>query len=436
MAADNIGTTMYRWAEDLFPINRSLTGEGVRKTLQYIKALIPELTLHEIPTGTVCYDWTVPQEWQICEAFLMDDSGNKIVDFRNNNLHVVGYSVSVDQEMSFEELDAHLYYLKELPDAIPYVTSYYTKRWGICLSYNQYKALDRTKRYRVKIDASHFQGALTYAELLIPGQSTQEIFLSTYICHPSMANNELSGPVVATALAQYLLGCNERKYSYRIVFAPETIGAICYISKHLNTLKQNVVAGFNLTTIGDDRLFSFVPSRNGNTLADRAARHILKHSGEKVVYYSFLDRASDERQYCFPGVDLPFVTVCRSKYHEYPEYHTSLDNMDLISPKGLEGGFHMLKNVIELLEKNAIYRVTTIGEPQLGKRGLYPTVSTKESRRSIEAMMNFITYADGIKDLIEIADIIKVNAQTLYVIIENLKRARLLETVENYNVQQ
>ncbi len=430
----NIGSTMYRWACDLFPINRSITGEGVRETLQYIQTVVPELTIHEVPAGTRCFDWEVPEEWSIHEAFLTDESGEKIIDFRNNNLHVVGYSVAVDQEMCFEELDAHLHYLTELPDAIPYITSYYTKRWGICLSYNQYKQLDRTQSYRVKIDATHFKGFLNYGEVYIPGKTRQEIFLSTYICHPSMANNELSGPVVAMALIEYIKSLANRKCSYRIVFIPETIGSICYISKNLDVLKRNVIAGFNLTTMGDDRVYSFLPSREGTSLADRAARHILKHSGKKVIYYSFLDRASDERQYCFPGVDLPVVTMCRSKYHEYPEYHTSLDNLDLISPSGLEGGFTMVKNTIVLLENNETYKIKTLCEPQLGKRGLYPTISTKNSRKIVEDMMNFITYADGTKDLIEIADVIKVDARTLYGIIENLKSANLLETVDNYDV--
>ena len=431
---DNIGTTMYRWASDLFPINRSITGEGVRETLRYIQQIIPELTLHEVPTGTECFDWEVPQEWHIREATLKDDTGTTLVDFKNNNLHVVGYSTAVDTTMSFAELDEHLYYIKELPDAIPYITSYYTKRWGICLSYNQYQTLDRHSMYHVKIDASHFDGSLTYAEVYLPGESEQEIFLSTYICHPSMANNELSGPVVAIALVEYIKSLKNRKYSYRVVFVPETIGSICYISKHLDVLKNNVIAGFNLTTIGDDRLYSFVPSRNGTSLADRAARHLLHHSGEKVIYYSFLDRASDERQYCFPGVDLPVVTICRSKYLEYPEYHTSLDNLDMISPKGLEGGFCIVKDTLELLERNEKYRITTLCEPQLGKRGLYPTLSNKESRQMIIVMMNFITYADGTKDLIEIADTINVDARTLYDIIESLKRVSLLETLEDCNV--
>ncbi len=430
----NIGKAMYKWASDLFPINRSITGDGVRKTLEYIKEIVPELKIYEIPTGTQCYDWTVPQEWKINDAFLMDEEGKKIVDFQENNLHVIGYSIAVDREMSFSELDEHLYYLKNLPEAIPYITSYYTKRWGICLSYNQYKTLDRSKKYRVKIDSSHIQGSLTYAEILISGRSKKEIFLSTYICHPSMANNELSGPVVAMALVHYIKALKHRKYSYRIIFIPETIGSICYISKNLDILKRDVVAGFNLTTIGDERVYSFVPSRSGNSLADRAALHILRNSGEEVVYYSFLDRASDERQYCFPGVDLPVVTICRSKYHEYPEYHTSLDNLDLITPSGLEGGFNMVKNTILLLEKNENYKIKTLCEPQLGKRGLYPTLSNKESRQAVETMMNFITYADGSKDLIEVADTINVDAKDLYDIIDNLKRESLLETVEDNNV--
>lgn len=426
----DIGNLMYSWVEDLFPINRSLTGSGVRETLRYIKNLIPELNIYEIPSHTKCFDWNVPLEWNVSEAYLANQNGEKIIDFKKNNLHLVGYSIPIKKEVSFNELEKNLHYLKSLPNAIPYVTSYYSKNWGFCLTYNQFQQLNRDENYYVHIDTSLSEGVMNYAELIIKGESEKEIFLSTYICHPSMANNELSGPAVTTALIKFIKSLPNRKYTYRIVFIPETIGSICYLSKNISHMKKNVIAGFNVTTIGDDLIYSYVPSRNENSLADRAALHILNNSGENVKYYTFFDRASDERQYCFPGVDLPVVTVCRSKYLEYPEYHTSLDNLDFISPKGLEGGYEMLKNILILLENNEYYRITTICEPQLGKRGLYPNMSTKDSYYMVKTMMNFITYADGEKDLIEIADLLKVNVHELYDTINKLKKTSLLEIMK------
>ena len=421
---------MYSWIKDLFPINRSITGNGIRETLAYIQNIIPELKVYEIPSHSKCFDWDVPLEWNVKEAYITDNQGNKIVDFKENNLHLVGYSIPLKKEVSFDELEQHLYYLESLPNAIPYITSYYSKNWGFCLTYNQFKTLNRNNKYYIHIDATLNEGVLNYGEVIIKGQSEKEIFLSTYICHPSMANNELSGPAVTTALIQYIKSMLNRKYTYRIIFIPETIGSICYLSKNLTVMKKNIIAGFNVTTIGDDLIYSYIPSRNQNSLADRAALHTLKNSGEYVKYYTFLDRASDERQYCFPGVDLPVVTVCRSKYLEYPEYHTSLDNLDFISPQGLYGGYKMLKNILILLENNEYYKIKTICEPQLGKRDLYPKISTIESHYIVEKMMNFITYADGKKDLIEIANLINTNIDELYDIILKLKNKNLLEIVE------
>lgn len=426
----NIGKQMYKWIEDLFPINRSITGSGLRETLYYIKKIVPELTIHKISSGESCFDWTVPQEWNVRQAYIADSLGNKIIDFTDNNLHLVGYSTHIDKKIDFLELKEHLHYLEELPHAIPYITSYYSKNWGFCLSYEQYKLLNQDEQYQVTIDSTLENGFLNYGEVLIKGKSSQEIFLSTYICHPSMANNELSGPAVTMALIEHVKSLANRKYSYRIIFIPETIGSICYLSRNLNVMKKNIVAGFNVTTIGDDRTYSYVPSRDQSSLSDRAALHVLKNNDIDVKYYSFLDRASDERQYCFPGVDLPVTTICRSKYLEYPEYHTSLDNLDFVSPEGLEGGFEMLKQTIFLIENNEKYKIKTLCEPQLGKRGLYPLVSTTESHFLVEKMMNFIAYADGTLDLIAIADTIKVDARELYAIIENLNQQNLLIIME------
>lgn len=424
------GDTLYKWMEDLFPICRSITGEGVRKTLHYIKKIIPQLQIYEIPSGTKVFDWTVPDEWNIKDAFVMDKDGKKIIDFKKNNLHVLGYSCPIDQRMQFEELDQHLYSLPEQPNAIPYVTSYYQKKWGFCLTENKRRNLrsQPQKEYFVKIDATLKPGFLNYAELKIPGKTSKEIFLSTYVCHPSMANNELSGPVVAAALAKWIQRkASDIRYTYRIVFIPETIGAIAYLSQHLNEMKENIVAGFNLSCLGDERTYSYLPSRQGDTLADQVARHVLDDHAVDYIHWSFLDRGSDERQYCSPGVDLPVASIMRSKYGSYPEYHTSLDNLTFISRRGLEGSLIAYKKCIRILETNWKYKINVLCEPQLGKRGLYPTLSTKETEYHVRKMMDFVAYADGKHTLLDIANKIGIFALDLIPTIKNLEAHGLLE---------
>jgi aminopeptidase-like protein len=425
----NIGQEMYDWAVDLFPINRSLSGDGVRQTLQYIKKIIPELEVNEVPSGTKCFDWTIPKEWNCDDGYIIDPDGNKICDFKNNNLHVVGYSTPIDKEIEYEELIEHLYHIEDQPTAIPYITSYYSERWGFCLSFNKFKKLKKGT-YKVKINSELKDGNLTYGEIKIKGESEKEIFLSTYVCHPSMANNELSGPVVTTALVNFIKSLEGRKYSYRIVFIPETLGSITYISRNIDEMKKNIIAGFNISCIGDDRSYSYIPTRYGNTLSDKVSKHVLQDID--YVEYSFLNRGSDERQYCSPGVDLPIATICRTKYGAYPEYHTSLDDLTLISPSGLYGGYEKIKKAIELLEKNNYYKVNVLCEPQLGKRGLYPTISTKTTKDIVRTMMDFIAYADGNNDLIDIANIIGVQAGELFDIVDKMKTAKLIEAVHRH----
>ena len=280
------------------------------------------------------------------------------------------------------------------------------------------------------IDSDLKPGVLNYAELILPGQSEQEVMLSTYVCHPSMANNELSGPVVTLALARWLQSLDNRCYTYRIVFVPETIGSIVYLSRNIEHLRRQVKAGFNITCIGDDRCYSYLPSRAGDTLSDRAARHVLKHIDPKFKRYSWLDRGSDERQYCAPGIDLPIATIMRSKYGQYPEYHTSLDDLSLVTPKGLEGGFNALQQAILAVEHNVRPKTTVLGEPQLGKRGLYPTLSTKESGAQVRAMMDLISYCDGRHDLLEIAELIGEPMGKLVDMLKPLVSHGLIETDE------
>ncbi len=423
-----IGHEMYHLIERLFPIPRSITGNGVRETLRILQEYLPELQIHEVPTGTQAFDWQVPKEWNIWDAYIITPEGKKICDFRENNLHVMGYSVPVDKEVTLNELQEHLHSLPDQPDAIPYVTSYYQERWGFCLTHRQREQL-KPGIYRVVIRSELREGSLTYGELILPGERQEEIFLSTYVCHPSMANNELSGPAVTTFLARWLRERSRRKYTYRIVFIPETIGSLVYLSQHIEEMKRYIIAGFNVTTVGDDRAYSFLPSRLGGTLADRVALHVLQHKHPNFIRYSFLNRGSDERQYCAPGIDIPMVSIMRSKYGTYPEYHTSLDDLGLVSPSGLYGAYDALKTALECLEHNETLQVTVLGEPQLGRRGLYPTLSTKKTAQQVANMMNLLAYADGQHDLLAIAERIGVPMWELFSIVEQLKREGLLQVV-------
>ena len=427
LSSGDAGQAMHGLAARLFPICRSITGPGVRRTLHILQEFIP-LQVHEVPTGTQVFDWTIPKEWIIRDAFIADSGGRRIVDFQRNNLHLVGYSIPVDQRMSLEELNAHLFSLPDQPDAIPYVTSYYKERWGFCLSHRQRLALN-PGTYHVLVDSELKDGSLTYGECIIPGASEREVFLSTYVCHPSMANNELSGPVVAAFISRWIQS-QPRYYTYRLVFVPETIGSITYLSRHLDDLKSRIIAGFNLSCLGDERAFSYVGSRYGNTMADKIARHVLQSMSPDYITYSFLDRGSDERQYCSPGADLPVVCLCRSKYGAYPEYHTSLDDLRLVTPAGLAGGYEMVRRCLELLENNFIYKINCIGEPCLGKRGLYPTLSQQGSADSVKLMMDFIAYADGKNDLVSIAERIGASFQDLLPIVSKLRDANLISQVE------
>ena len=417
---------MIGWAADLFPICRSITGNGVRETLSYLKErALPHLKLHEVPSGTRAFDWTVPDEWNVRDAFVADGCGRRVIDFKKNNLHLVGYSEPVDTFIGLDELQKHLHSLPDQPDAIPYVTSYYRRTWGFCVSENERQRL-APGTYRVVVDSTLAPGNLTYGEMVLPGTESSEVLISTYVCHPSMANNELSGPVVAAALARWVASLSGRRHTYRIVFIPETIGSLVYLSRHVGTMRKKTIAGFVVTCVGDERAWSFMPSRLGGTLADRVALNFLRHYASSFKSYSFLERGSDERQYCSPGVDLPIVSVMRSKYATYPEYHTSLDDMGLISARGLWDSFEMYRRCILALEKNRFYRVTCCGEPQLGRRGLYPHVSTKKTRGTMAAMMNAIAYCDGSHDMIQIADMLGCPADTLYELFDTLLAAGVL----------
>jgi aminopeptidase-like protein len=418
--------SLYSFCEKLWPINRSLTGEGVRKTLAVIREQLPELLIQEVASGSNFFDWTVPKEWKIQSAYIVAPDGKKICDFSENNLHIVGYSIPIESELTLKELDEHLYSLPAQPDAIPYVTSYYQETWGFCLTHAQRENL-REGTYKVHIKSELFDGSLSYGELLIPGQSDQEILISTYVCHPSMANNELSGPAVATHLAREILDKNENFYSYRFIFIPETIGSIVYIAKNFDRLKKYVVAGFNLTCIGDNRKYSYLPSRKGDTLSDQVAMHVLGAIDPSYEKFAWGDRGSDERQFCAPGIDLPIASIMRSKYGTYPEYHTSLDKLgSVVTPDGLLGGFEAVRLALEALENNTYPKVTVLGEPQLGKRGMYPTTSMKHSTDEVKILMEVLTWSDGEHSLLDIADKCGVPIWELYSRVKQLSAVDLI----------
>ena len=430
----NEGQEMYDFVCKIFPYCRSLTGEGVRQTLNDLREFItqgggPELQVFEVPSGTKAFDWTVPREWKIREAYIEDEAGNHIIDMKDNNLHVLGYSTPVDKWVSLEELKEHIYTQPDQPDCIPYVTSYYKERFGFCMSENMKNSLPEGK-YHMYIDSELFDGVLNYAQIVIPGETDEEVFFSTYFCHPSMANNECSGPALSGELVKYVMSLPQRRYTYRFVYVPETIGSITYLSQgeHLSKLQKSMVAGFNLSCVGDNRDYSIVESRHANTLADRVLKNVLHyHTDNKYSTYSFLKRGSDERQYNAPGVDLPVVGFCRSKFGEYPEYHTSADDLSLVSPEGLQGAYDVMTQVIDVLEMNQYYQVQVLCEPQLGKRGLYPTTSQKGSYDKVKAMVDFIAYADGKTDIIDISDKIGVPISELISVIKELNEAKLIK---------
>ncbi|ENV8234820.1 DUF4910 domain-containing protein [Campylobacter jejuni] len=415
------GKAMYELACELFPIPRSITGQGFRDSLEILNKTLGGgiLKFHSIKSGTKVFDWIVPDEWSVKEAYVITPEGEKICDFKKHNLHLLNYSEAIDKEIELEELQDHLYSIEEMPDAIPYVTSYYKRRWGFCLAHNERKKLKKGK-YKVYIDAKHDEnGVLDYADFILPStqNSKDEILISTYLCHPSMANNELSGSVVSIFLAKWLLSLKERRYNYRFVIIPETIGSIVYLSKHLEHLKKHVKAGFVLSCLGDDHTYSLIHTPKENTLSDKVALHTLKNK-ENFKAFSFLDRGSDERQYNAPLVNLGIVGVCRTRYGDYDGYHNSKDDLNFISKKGLMGGLQSIQEMILNLEINAVYENTITCEPNLGKRGLYHTLSTAND---IPLACNFLAYCDGENDIIDIANILNMQAYEFKELLEKIK---------------
>ena len=416
----------------LFPLNRSLTGKGIKNTLKIIKKEFPKLKIKKIKSGTQVFDWRIPQEWNISDAFIIDKNGNKIIDFKKNNLHVVGYSQPINKTVSRDNLLNNLFTIKKQPNAIPYITSYYKKRWGFCITFNQFKKLKnkykKSDKFKVVIKSSfNKQGFLNYGELFLKGNSSDEILISTYVCHPSMANNELSGPIVSMSLIDYFEKVKNLNKSLRFIFIPETIGSIAYIKKNFSKLKNNVIGGYNLSCIGDERNHSCMMSKYENSPSDEALIEAYKKLKiKKYKIYSFLKRGSDERQFNSPGIDLKITSIFRTKYGEFPEYHTSLDNFKLVTLKGVQGGFNVAKKSITILINKIIPKNKILCEPQMGKRGLYPTLSTKEKKNMTKNYMNFLQYADSNNSIEKIAKKINLSLRLTKKIFLKLKSKNLV----------
>jgi aminopeptidase-like protein len=396
-----IGQELYDFAERLYPICRSITGDGIRRTLALIQDRIP-LQLCEVPTGTEVFDWTVPKEWNIRDAYIKDARGTRVVDFQQCNLHVMNYSVPVHATMTLSELKPHLFTLPENPDWIPYRTSYYKENWGFCLSHNQMLALE-DGTYEVCIDSTLEDGHLTYGEYYLPGRSTDEILISCHACHPSLANDNLSGLTVATSLAQFLSG-RVLRYSYRFLFIPGTIGAITWLARNRETAGR-IRHGLVLTCIGDAGGFHYKKSRRGNAEIDRVAAYVLQHHSDSSKTLEFSPYGYDERQYCSPGFNLPVGCLMRSVWGTFPEYHTSADNLDFIQPMQLAESLRVCTAMLDILEKNRRYcNQNPYCEPQLGRRNLYRSTGGDSVDTDISARLWVLNLSDGGHSLLDIAE--------------------------------
>ena len=402
LAAEEIGQDIFALAAKIYPICRSITGNGVRETLRELAVHIG-LDIHEVPTGTPVFDWTVPREWNIRDAYIKDGRGERIVDFANSNLHVMSYSVPVRQQISLDELKKHLYTLPDQPDLIPYRTSYYAENWAFCMAHRQFENL-RDETYEVLINSSLEDGYLTYGEYLHKGETEDEFLFTAHICHPSLANDNCSGLALLTHLAKRIAGVRTR-YSYRFLFAPGTIGAITWLARNEQNTDR-IKNGLVISMVGDGGGPTYKRSRRGNTAIDRAMIHSLRHSGLIPTILEFSPYGYDERQYCSPGFNLPVGLFQRSKFGAIPEYHTSADSLDFIRPDHLDQSYRLIVETIDLIESDVVYSNTIPKcEPQLGKRGLYGAIGgDKDAAAANMAMLWILNLSDGTHSLLEIAE--------------------------------
>ena len=431
---ERVGEEMYEFMKLLYPLCRSITGNGVRETLQLIQEKIL-LKIVEVPSGTAVFDWVVPKEWNITEAYVANSRGERVIDFKTSNLQVLNYSIPVREKVNLAELKQHLFTLPEYPDWIPYLTSYYKEAWGFCITQKQFDAFPEDE-YEVVINSSLTEGSMTYGELYIPGQTEEEVLLSTYICHPSMCNDNLSGVVLTTFLAKMLLRA-KLHYSYRFLFIPETIGAITWLSENKEKAK-NIKHGLVLTCVGDQGNMTYKRSREGGAIIDKVVEKILSDAGKPHLILDFWPSGSDERQYCSPGFDLPVGSLMRTPYGKYPEYHTSADNLYFVQPQFLAESFQRYGEVLFTLEKNKIFQSTSpYGEPQLGKRGLYSLLGSQKSSQKNKdvnkmALLWVLNLCDGKHSLLDIATRSGMTFMQIAWAVEVLVDHQLLREV-NYN---
>lgn len=399
---NEVGREMYQLMTELFPICRSITGNGVRETLNSIKKHIP-VTVHEVPSGTQVFDWTVPKEWNIIDAHVKNSKGEKIIDFKENNLHILNYSLPVKKKVSLGELKEHLFTQPEYPGWIPYRTSYYEENWGFCISHNQLLDL-KEDEYEVFIDSSLENGSLTYGEYYIKGEKTEEVLISAHVCHPSLCNDNLSGIVLAVFLAKHLSHAS-LEYSYRFLFIPGTIGSITWLCKNESNVSK-IKHGLVAACLGDSGRFTYKKSRQGNAEIDRAVINVLRNSGNDFEIIDFIPFGYDERQYCSPGFNLAVGCLMKTPYGQYPEYHTSADNLDFVLPEYLADSFSIALAVFNILESNKKYiNLNPKCEPQLGKRGLYQMTGGQKDKKIKElALLWVLNLSDGNNTLLDISD--------------------------------
>ena len=428
LAAGEAGREMHQLIAELYPICRSITGDGLRDTLRRIGQQIP-LKVYEVASGTPVFDWTVPQEWNIRDAYIKDASGKRVVDFKRSNLHVVNYSVPVQRTMSLEELKPHLFTLPDHPDWIPYRTSYYKESWGFCLSQRQLADL-AAGEYEVSIDSSLQDGHLTYGECYLPGETSDEVLFSSHVCHPSLCNDNLSGVSLAVFLAKYLQS-RPHRYSYRFLFAPATIGAITWLAKN-ERQTERIRHGLILTCVGDAGRMTYKKSRRGTAEVDRAVAHVLKHGGDHEIL-EFSPWGYDERQFCSPGFNLPVGCLMRTPNGRFPEYHTSADNLEFVRPEHLEDSYRKCLGVVDILENNRVYlNQNPKCEPRLGKRGLYGGLGSKaQVERHELALLWVLNFSDGEHDLLEIAEKSGLEFSTIRQAADALCQHQLLELRSN-----
>jgi len=423
--ANLIGNEMYHLIEELYPICRSITGNGVRETHRIIGKHVT-LNTHEISTGTNVFDWTIPKEWNIKNAYVLDPKGNKIIDFQKSNLHILNYSIPIDKKMTLKELKTHLHTLPDQPNLIPYLTTYYNEDWGFCITHNQLLQLEEGE-YHIFIDTTLENGGLTYSEYFLKGQTSDEILITCYTCHPSLCNDNLSGVALVTLLAKYISNM-DLKYSYRFLFIPETIGAITWLSFNQSTISK-IKHGLVVTCVGDSGISTYKKTRMGDTEIDKVVENVLKNSGDDYTILNFFPFGSDERQFCSPGFNLPVGSLMKTPYGKFPEYHTSADNLQFIKKESLIDSFLKYLSIIFILENNDSYvNLNPKCEPQLGKRGLYEPVGGQKSQDELkQSILWVLNLSDGNHSLLDISNLSQIEFNSIKNAADILLENSLLE---------